>query len=149
MIVIALRSHECDIVVAKRNNVIIEFDMSFDFNRDSFLSFIESCKIFDNDVDDYCREKKVEIVILKRLNDALVEKDNIQNIIKSIAINHATFVNSITYFHVEIQQSLMRQVFREAHLKVDDIEYVEMHEIDTQVENATKFVFVTNVFNDN
>ncbi|KAL8925721.1 MAG: hypothetical protein Q9172_002112 [Xanthocarpia lactea] len=145
MAVAALRSHECDTAVAGGANIITGSDMSSGLSRGSFLSPTGPCKTFDNDADGYCRGEGVGTVILKRLRDALAEGDNIQGIIKSAATNHSAFASSITHPHAGAQQSLMRQVLREAHLEAGDIDYVEMHGTGTQAGDATEFASVTNV----
>ena len=145
MAVAALRSHECDTAVAGGNNVITGSDMSSGLSRGSFLSPTGPCKTFDNDADGYCRGEGVGTVILKRLDDALAEGDNIQGVIKSAATNHSAYASSITHPHAGAQQSLMRQVLRDAHLEADDIDYVEMHGTGTQAGDATEFTSVTNV----
>ena len=145
MAVAALRSHECDTAVAGGNNIITGSDMSSGLSRGSFLSPTGPCKTFDNDADGYCRGEGVGTVILKRLDDALAEGDNIQGVIKSAATNHSAFASSITHPHAGAQQSLMRQVLREAHLEADDIDYVEMHGTGTQAGDATEFSSVINV----
>lgn len=145
MAVAALRSHECDTAVAGGSNIITGSDMSSGLSRGSFLSPTGPCKTFDNSADGYCRGEGVGTVILKRVQDALAEGDNIQAIIKSAATNHSAFASSITHPHSGAQQSLMRQVLQDAHLEADDIDYVEMHGTGTQAGDATEFVSVTNV----
>ncbi|KAL8826801.1 MAG: hypothetical protein Q9191_003572 [Dirinaria sp. TL-2023a] len=143
--VAALRSHECDTAVAGGTNLLTGSDMYSGLSRGSFLSPTGSCKTFDNDADGYCRGEGVGTVILKRLDDAIAEGDNIQAVIKSAATNHSAFASSITHPHAGAQQSLMRQVLRDAHLEPDDIDYVEMHGTGTQAGDATEFTSVTNV----
>lgn len=145
MAVAALRSRECDTAVAGGTNILTGSDMSSGLSRGSFLSPTGPCKTFDNDADGYCRGEGVGTVILKRLDDALTEGDIIHGIIKSAATNHSAFASSITHPHAGAQQSLMRQVLRDAHLKPDDIDYVEMHGTGTQAGDATEFASVTNV----
>ncbi|KAL8730110.1 MAG: hypothetical protein Q9166_004309 [cf. Caloplaca sp. 2 TL-2023] len=145
MAVAALRSHECDTAVAGGSNILTGSDMSSGLSRGSFLSPTGPCKTFDNEADGYCRGEGVGTVILKRMDDAFTEGDNIQGIIKSAATNHSAFASSITHPHAGAQQSLMRQVLREAHLEADNIDYVEMHGTGTQAGDATEFASVTNV----
>ncbi|KAI4198281.1 MAG: hypothetical protein LQ350_005364 [Teloschistes chrysophthalmus] len=143
--VAALRSRECDTAVAGGTNILTGSDMSSGLSRGSFLSPTGPCKTFDNDADGYCRGEGVGSVVLKRLDDAIAEGDNIQGIIRSAATNHSAFASSITHPHAGAQQSLMRQVLRDAHLSPDDIDYVEMHGTGTQAGDATEFSSVTNV----
>ncbi|KAL9598139.1 MAG: hypothetical protein Q9219_004695 [cf. Caloplaca sp. 3 TL-2023] len=145
MAVAALRSRECDTAVAGGTNIITGSDMSSGLSRGSFLSPTGPCKTFDNEADGYCRGEGVGTVILKRLDDALAEGDNILGIIKSAATNHSAFATSITHPHAGAQEKLMRQVLRDAHLESDDIDYVEMHGTGTQAGDVTEFTSVTNV----
>ena len=145
MAVASLRSHECDTAVAGGTNTLTGSDMYSGLSRGSFLSPTGSCKTFDNDADGYCRGEGVGTVILKRLDDAIAEGDNIQAVIKSAATNHSAYASSITHPHAGAQQKLMRQVLQDAHLEPEQIDYVEMHGTGTQAGDATEFTSVTNV----
>ena len=148
MAVSSLRAHECDTAVAGGTNVLTGPEMFSGLSRGSFLSPTGSCKTFDNDADGYCRGDGVGSVVLKRLDDAIAEGDNIQAVIKSASTNHSAHAVSITHPHAETQQKLMRRVLREAHLKPSEIDYVEMHGTGTQAGDATEFTSVTNVLAD-
>lgn len=141
----SLRAHECDTAVAGGTNVLTGVDMFSGLSRGSFLSPTGSCKTFDNDADGYCRGDGVGSVILKRLDDAIADGDNIQAVIKSAATNHSAHAVSITHPHAGAQQNLMRQVLREADVEPAEIDYVEMHGTGTQAGDATEFASVTNV----
>ena len=144
----SLRSYECDTAVAGGTNIITGVDMFSGLSRGSFLSPTGSCKTFDDEADGYCRGDGVGSVVLKRLEDAIAEGDNIQAVIKSAATNHSAHAVSITHPHAGAQQNLMRQVLREAGMEPDDIDYVEMHGTGTQAGDATEFTSVTTVFSD-
>lgn len=141
----SLRAHECDTAVAGGTNVLTGVDMFSGLSRGSFLSPTGSCKTFDNDADGYCRGDGVGSVILKRLDDAIADGDNIQAVIKSAATNHSAHAVSITHPHAGAQQNLMRQVLRDADVEPTEIDYVEMHGTGTQAGDATEFASVTNV----
>ena len=145
MAMTSLRTHECDTAVAGGTNVLTGSEMYSGLSRGSFLSPTGSCKTFDNDADGYCRGDGVGSVVLKRLEDAIAEGDNIQAVIKSAATNHSAHAVSITHPHAETQQKLMRRALREADLEPGDIDYVEMHGTGTQAGDATEFSSVTNV----
>ena len=141
----ALRTHECDTAVAGGTNIITGSDMYSGLSRGSFLSPTGSCKTFDNDADGYCRGEGVGTVILKRLDHAIAEGDNIQAVIKSAATNHSAYASSITHPHAGAQRKLMQQVLREANLEPKDIDYAELHGTGTQAGDATEFSSVTSV----
>lgn len=148
MAVASLRAYECDTAIAGGANVLTGPDMFSGLSRGSFLSPTGSCKTFDNDADGYCRGEGVGSVVLKRLDDAMAEGDNIQAVIKSAATNHSAHAISITHPHAETQQKLMRHVLREADVDPAEIDYVEMHGTGTQAGDFTEFDSVTKVLAD-
>lgn len=141
----SLRSYECDTAVAGGCNVVTAPEMYSGLSRGSFLSPTGSCKTFDNDADGYCRGDGVGSVVLKRLEDAVAEGDNIQAVIKSVSTNHSAHAVSITHPHAGAQQRLMRRVLQEGAIDAKDIDYVEMHGTGTQAGDATEFQSVTSV----
>lgn len=141
----SLRAHECDTAVAGGTNVLTAVDMFSGLSRGSFLSPTGSCKTFDDEADGYCRGDGVGSLVLKRLEDAIAEGDNIQAVIKSAATNHSAHAISITHPHAGTQQKLIRQVLREADVEPEEIDYVEMHGTGTQAGDATEFTSVTKV----
>ena len=145
MAVTSLRTHECDTAVAGGSNVLTGSEMYSGLSRGSFLSSTGSCKTFDNDADGYCRGDGVGSVVLKRLDDAIAEGDNIQAVIKSASTNHSAHAVSITHPHAETQQKLMRRVLQDASMEPSDIDYVEMHGTGTQAGDAAEFSSVTSV----
>lgn len=144
MAVSSLLTRECDTAVAGGTNVLTGSDMFSGLSRGGFLSPTGSCKTFDNNADGYCRADGVGSVVLKRVADAIAEGDNIQAVIKSIATNHSAYAVSITHPHAETQQKLIRRVLREANVRSDEIDYVEMHGTGTQAGDVTEFVSVIN-----
>ena len=144
----SLRLHECDTAVAGGTNILTGVDMFSGLSRGSFLSPTGSCKTFDDEADGYCRGEGVGSVVLKRLEDAIAEGDNIQAVIKSAATNHSAHAISITHPHAGAQQNLIKQVLREADVEPHEIDYVEMHGTGTQAGDATEFTSVTNVLSD-
>lgn len=144
----SLRARECDTAVAGGTNILTGVDMFSGLSRGSFLSPTGSCKTFDDEADGYCRGEGVGSVVLKRLEDAIAEGDNIQAVIKSAATNHSAHAISITHPHAGTQQKLIRQVLREADVEADEIDYVEMHGTGTQAGDATEFTSVTKVLSD-
>lgn len=141
----SLRARECDTAVAGGTNILTGVDMFSGLSRGSFLSPTGSCKTFDDEADGYCRGDGVGSVVLKRLEDAIAEGDNIQAVIKSAATNHSAHAISITHPHAGTQEKLIRQVLREADVESSEIDYVEMHGTGTQAGDATEFASVTKV----
>ena len=142
----ALISRECDTALAGGANIMTASDMFAGLSRGGFLSPTGSCKTWDENADGYCRADGVGTVVLKRLDDAIADRDNIQAVIKGIATNHSANATSITHPHAETQQSLLRQVLQQASLVPGQIDYIEMHGTGTQAGDVTECSSVMSVF---
>ena len=74
-----------------------------------------------------CRGEAVVTAILKRLDDAVEDRDPIQACILAVGTNHSAEADSITRPHVGAQQTLIDQVLADAGIEASSISYVEMH----------------------
>ena len=142
----SIRAGECDTAFTGGANVMTNSDIFSGLSRGHFLSKTGSCKTFDDDADGYCRGDGVATVILKRVQDALADKDPIFGIIRGTATNHSTEAVSITHPHVGAQLFLFSKVCRESGIDPRDVGYVEMHDTGTQAGDGVEMESVTNAF---
>ncbi|KAI9694041.1 MAG: Type I Iterative PKS [Bathelium mastoideum] len=132
----ALWRGEVDTAIVGGTNVLTNPDMTAGLDRGHFLSKTGNCKTFDDSADGYCRGEAVGTAILKRLDDAIADKDPVQACILSIATNHSAEADSITRPHVGAQQALFENVLAEAGVHANNISYCEMHGTGTQAGDA-------------
>ncbi|KAF2230550.1 ketoacyl-synt-domain-containing protein [Viridothelium virens] len=132
----ALWRGEVDTAIVGGTNVLTNPDMTAGLDRGHFLSRTGNCKTFDDLADGYCRGEAVATAILKRFEDAVVDKDPIQACILAIATNHSAEADSITRPHVGAQQALFEGVLAEAGVHANSISYCEMHGTGTQAGDA-------------
>ena len=125
--VTSLRAGECDTAITGGMNVMTNPDIFSGLSRGQFLSRTGNCQTFDNEADGYCRGEAVASVILKRLEDAKADKDNILGVILGSATNHSAEAVSITHPHAGAQSYLYRQILDKAAIDPNDVSYVEMH----------------------
>lgn len=144
----ALLSRECDTAVAGGGMVITNPDVYAGLDRGGFLSHTGPCKPFDSQADGYCRAEAVGTLVLKRLEDAIADRDNIQAVIKGISTNHSADARSITHPHAETQEKLIRKVLRDAGVRPSDIGHVEMHGTGTQAGDLQETTSIASVFGD-
>ncbi|KAF1977949.1 ketoacyl-synt-domain-containing protein [Bimuria novae-zelandiae CBS 107.79] len=142
----ALLSRECDTAVAGGGNLITNPDVYAGLDRGGFLSHTGPCKPLDAQADGYCRAEAVGALVLKRLEDAIADRDNIQAIIKSISTNHSAEARSITHPHAGTQEKLLRKVLRDAGVQPGDIDYLEMHGTGTQAGDLQETTSIASVF---
>ena len=142
----ALLIRDCDTAVAGGGNIMTGPQMFAGLSRGNFLSPTGPCKTFDDEADGYCRGDAVGVVVLKRLEDAIADRDNIQGVIRSVATNHSAHAVSITHPHAPTQQKLYQRVLNKASVEPNEVEYIEMHGTGTQAGDSSEMKSVTKVF---
>lgn len=146
--VTSLRAGDCDTAVTGGMNILTNPDIFSGLSRGQFLSKTGNCQTFDNEADGYCRGEAVASVILKRLEDAEADKDNILGVMLASGTNHSADAISITHPHAPAQQYLYKQLLNKSDIDANDVCYVEMHGTGTQAGDGTEMLSVTNVFAD-
>lgn len=141
----ALVNRDCDTAIAGGSNIIATPFWQSALSKGGFLSTTGGCKSFRADADGYCRGEAVGVVILKRLEDAIQDNDNIISVIRSYARNHSAETVSITRPHVGTQERVFKSALHKAGLEPSDISYVEMHGTGTTAGDSAELESVANV----
>lgn len=105
-----------------------------------------ACKTWDSEADGYCRADGVASVVLKRLEDAEADNDNILGVILAAGTNHSAEAVSITHPHAGHQAYLTKSILEEAAVDPLDVSYVEMHGTGTQAGDGQEIQSVAEVF---
>ena len=142
----SLWSGDTDMVVAGGMNILTNPDVFAGLSKGFFLSSTGNCKTWDSEADGYCRADGVGAVVMKRLEDALTDNDNILGIVGAAATNHSAEAISITHPHSGAQSYLFRQVINRAGVDPLDVGYVELHGTGTQAGDSNELKSVTDVF---
>ncbi|KAM3081851.1 hypothetical protein ACMFMG_004321 [Clarireedia jacksonii] len=137
---------DCNMVVAGGLNILTNSDGFAGLSRGHFLSKTGSCKTWDINADGYCRADGIGSVVMKRLEDALNDNDNILGVICSSATNHSADAISITHPHAPTQASLYQHITREAGVSPIEVDFVELHGTGTQAGDATEIESVTSIY---
>lgn len=72
------------------------------------------------------------VVVLKRLEDAQIDNDNILAVVRGSARTYSSAASSMTHPSSESQKDTYTQVLQQSCLNADEIAYVEMHGTGTQ-----------------
>ncbi|KAF7597159.1 hypothetical protein BBP40_009498 [Aspergillus hancockii] len=142
----ALWSGEVDTVIAGGLNIITDPDNYAGLGNGHFLSKTGQCKVWDKDADGYCRADGVGSVVIKRLEDAEADNDNILAVVLGARTNHSADAISITHPHAGAQKDNYRQVLHQAGVNPLDVSYVELHGTGTQAGDAVESESVSDVF---
>lgn len=142
----ALLSRECDTAVAGGANSLTAPALYAGLSQGSFLSKTGNCKTFRDDADGYCRGEGTGVVVLKRLEDAVAENDEILAVVNGSGRSYSADAVSITQPFAPAQQKLYEHVLRKSGVDPLDIGYVEMHGTGTQAGDPVEVESVKNVF---
>ena len=142
----ALLSRDCDMALAAGGSVTAAPNVYAGLSKAGFLSPTGACKTFSEDADGYCRGEGVGVLVLKRLEDAVNDNDNILAVIRSDAKIHAANAVSITHPDAEAQTKLFKEALQKAAIEPKDIDFIEMHGTGTQAGDLAEMTSVVNVF---
>ncbi|GAX39733.1 beta-ketoacyl synthase [Tolypothrix sp. NIES-4075] len=123
----SLHNGESNLCLVGGVNLILSPEPSITFSQAHMMSADGRCKTFDASANGYVRGEGCGIVVLKRLKDALRDKDNIQAIIKGSAVNQDGLSNGLTAPNGPSQQAVIREALENAGVASTQISYVEAH----------------------
>ncbi|CAI7654954.1 unnamed protein product [Penicillium glandicola] len=142
----ALWAGEVDTAIAGGLNVITSPDNFAMLCRGHFLSKTGQCKVWDKDADGYCRADGIGSVVIKRLEDAVADNDNILATIDAAYTNHSADAISITHPHAGAQKENYRQVMQAAGISPVNVSFIELHGTGTQAGDSVESESVVDVF---
>ena len=91
------------------------------------LSPTGRCKTFDQDADGYVRGEGAGIVLLKPLDKAIADQDQIYGLIKSSATNHGGRVKTLTSPSPYAQSQVIQEAYKQAEIHPNEVSYIEAH----------------------
>ena len=139
-------TEECETAVVGGMNIISSSDNYLGLDAGHFISQSGGCKTWDKDADGYCRGEAVASIIIKPLQAARADNDEVIGVILSSATNYSAKADSITRPHGPTQEKLYKTVLQNAGLQPFDVDYVEMHGTATQSGDVAEVGSVSNVF---
>ena len=142
----AVQTGECSMALAGGVNIMTGINNFLDLAKAGFLSPTGQCKPFDQTADGYCRSEGGALVVLKLLDQALAEGDQILGVIPGIATNQGGLSSSITIPHSPAQKKLYQTVLRQAGMQSNQVSYVEAHGTGTQAGDPLEMASIREVF---
>jgi acyl transferase domain-containing protein/acyl-coenzyme A synthetase/AMP-(fatty) acid ligase/acyl carrier protein len=123
----SLLASECDLALAGGVNLIMTGQLTTAFSNAGMLSPDGKCKTFDAAANGYVRGEGAGMIVLKRLEDAERDGDNILAIIRGSAVNQDGRSNGLTAPNGPAQQAAIRQALSVAEVSPHEIGCVEAH----------------------
>ncbi|KAI0465543.1 putative polyketide synthase [Xylaria cf. heliscus] len=146
----SLRSRDCEAALVGGVNLILVVDQHMNTAKMGVLSPTSECHTFDESADGYGRAEGVGAVYLKRLSDAIRDRDVIRGVIRSSAVNTNGRVEGmgITFPNVLGQERVLRHAYQRANLDPNKTAYLECHGTGTPSGDPIEVRAISNGMND-
>ncbi|MDQ1355374.1 MAG: polyketide synthase PksN, partial [Acidobacteriota bacterium] len=141
-----IRSGECEMAIAGGVNVLLRPKFHIAFRKTGMLSENGRCKTFDKQADGYVRSEGVGAVLLKSLDRAKADGDNIYAVIRGIAENHGGRAHSLTAPNPQAQSELLIRAYQQARVPIDSVTYIEAHGTGTHLGDPIEINGMTEAF---
>ena len=138
----ALISRECDTALAGGGSVLESPNSFCALSKAGMISTTGGCRTYHDDADGYARGEAIGMVVLKRLEDAIRDNDDVLGVIRGSARTYSASATSITHPDGEAQMRVCDAVLRQQCVDPLDISYVEMHGTGTQAGDAIEMASV-------
>ena len=124
----ALRAGDADVVLAGGVNALITPLVTLGFDEvGGVLASDGRIKSFSQDADGYARSEGGGMVVLKRLEDARRDGDDILAVIAGGAVNHDGRSNGMLAPNPDAQEEVLRKAYHDAGIDPKTVDYIEAH----------------------
>jgi len=123
----SLRMRESDLALAGGVNMSLSPITSIALSKLSALSPTGRCKTFDAAADGFVRSEGCGVVVLKRLADALRDKDRVLAVVRGSAVNQDGRSNGLMAPNPAAQMAVLRAACANARVQPREVDYVEAH----------------------
>ncbi|WP_052442516.1 type I polyketide synthase [Streptacidiphilus neutrinimicus] len=140
----SLLTRECGLAVAAGVNAILSPADAVAYSQGGMLAPDGRCKFGDSGGDGFVRSEGVGAVLLKRLDDALADGDDVLAVLLGSAVtNDGNASGLLLQPSVPGQVSMLRNAWRSAGATADQVDYVEAHGTGTVVGDGVELRALT------
>ncbi|MBV9688755.1 MAG: SDR family NAD(P)-dependent oxidoreductase [Ktedonobacteraceae bacterium] len=136
---------ECQLALVGGVNVILDPNLTIGFCKAQMLSRHGQCRAFDADADGFVRSEGAGVVVLKPLSQALQDGDSVYALLLASGINQDGKTPGITQPNCVAQETLLRQIYRQAGISPHQVQYIETHGPGTPVGDTVEAQALGNV----
>ncbi|TEY71320.1 hypothetical protein BOTCAL_0095g00030 [Botryotinia calthae] len=144
-----LQTREIDGAIIAGCNIYLSPEHVMDQFADNAASGSGKCHIFDAKADGYIKAEAINMIIVKRLGDALRDKDPIRAIVRGIATNSDGWTAGIASPNSQAQAQAIKQAYLNANLSnYEATSYVECHGTGTRAGDVIEVEGLASVFSE-
>lgn len=144
----SLRTQECNLAIVGGVQLMLSPEFLLVLTKTQSLSPSNRCRTFDAAADGYILGEGCGVVVLKRLSEALANRDNILAIILASGVNHGGASSGITVPNELAEEGLIRQVINKAKVAPAEVNYVETHGTGTTLGDPIEVGALSAVFSE-
>jgi acyl transferase domain-containing protein/thioesterase domain-containing protein len=143
----SLLSGECDMALAGGSTIYPQQDRGYLYKPGEILSPDGHCRAFDARAAGTVMASAVGCVILKRLEDALRDGDNVRAVIRGSAINNDG-AQKVGYLAPSVsgQTRVIREALSIADVDAEDVSYIEAHGTGTLIGDPIEIAALVEAF---
>lgn len=123
----SLRDGDSEVAVAGGVNLLCSPFATVAFSELGVLSLTGGIRAFSDDADGIVRSDGAGVIVLKRLEDARRDGDNVLAVIKGSAVNSDGRSNGLTAPNPDAQVDVLRSAYADARIDPQAVDYVEAH----------------------
>ncbi|GGZ21330.1 SDR family NAD(P)-dependent oxidoreductase [Streptomyces poonensis] len=142
----AIETGECELAVAGGVNALFSPDWFASLKKAGMLSATGRCWTFDERADGFVRGEGVGVVVLKPLDQALSDGDDIRAVIRGSAVNHGGRAHSLTAPNPDAQADVVVAALRRADFAPRTVSYIETHGTGTKLGDPIEVAGLTKAF---
>ncbi|MBW9154571.1 non-ribosomal peptide synthetase/type I polyketide synthase [Clostridium estertheticum] len=141
----AIKNGDCEMAIVAGVNIMINPNYTIAECKANFLSPDGRCKTFDESANGYARGEGAGVALLKPLEKAIADKNEIYSVIKSTGSNQDGHTDGIAVPNGEQQEILLKETCKKANIDPSDIGYMEAHGTGTAVGDPIEANAIGNV----
>ncbi|MUL33971.1 SDR family NAD(P)-dependent oxidoreductase [Priestia megaterium] len=142
-----LKNRDIELAIAGGITIYSHPGAFISMNNAGMLSPTGECSPFDNKADGIVVGDGVGVLILKRLSDAIRDRDPIYGIVRGSGTNQDGQTSGITAPSFLAQSQLQESVYRRNQVDVEEIQYIEAHGTATKLGDPIEIHALNNTFN--
>jgi amino acid adenylation domain-containing protein len=142
----SIRSGETNMAIAAGVNLIWSPNTTIALSRAGMMASDGRCKAFDSAGDGFVRSEGCGVVVLKKLSDALANRDRILALVRGTAANQDGKSSGLTAPNGPSQEAVIRAALAAGGVEPSAIDYIETHGTGTPLGDPIEVRALGNVF---